>query len=222
MTAVADMLMEGLKSPTPITRIETLRVLAMVEETLALPTLRTLVGTEQDSDVMAALKWAGSLIFRAQQTGYSTDVGMRQYFHLRPEPTEAEKREQELIDQMNFQFDMDMQKARQASTNNRIGRKIVMGGFGGALSLPILGASMLRGGSNHSADDPTANPYLLQTGKNDAHLTSDLGGATPQRPTDTDIRAWLNHLQSEDTNTRLRAIIELRALNNPGALIALH
>ena len=55
MSAIVDLMLAGLKKPAPATRIETLRTLAMLEETLALPTLRAMVAAETNAE---SVTWA--------------------------------------------------------------------------------------------------------------------------------------------------------------------
>ncbi len=213
MSAVVDTLLEGLKNNAPATRIETLRVLAMIEETQALPMLRQMMNAEKDAEVLKVLKWAGALVWRAQQSGYTTETGMHQYFRLDLQKTDEQKKEEQLLDRLNHQFDMDMLKEKQAAQNRQIGGSIVMGALGAALSGPALGANVLMSSASKNAQ--TQPSY-------DAPRPV-IGGQpiTPQRPTDHDISIWLRRLKEGETRIRQQALIELRSLNNPKALSAL-
>ncbi len=208
--AAIDTLLERLKDPSPTVRIGVLRVLAMLEETLALPVLRGMVNTEQDTDVLPTLKWAGNLIWRAQQSGYTTEAGMHQFFRLDLQKTDADKKEEELLEKMQYQFDMEMLKAKQASNNRKLGQSIVMGALGAALSGTALGANILMNSASNNAKTPSASDTPRPA----------IGSQpiTPQRPTDFDISIWIEQLKADDPTQRQKAIFELRSLNNTAAL----
>ncbi len=207
---VIDLLLDGLKNPTPAARIEMLRVLAMLEETRAVPTLRTLMTTEVDPAVLTVLKWAGSLIWRAQQGGYSTEVGMRQHFRVDLMPTEEQKKEEELLERMQYQFDMEMIKAKQQAATRKIGQKVLMGALGAALSGPMMSANMLLNSATSGMNEPSSGLEARPA----------IGSQTivPQRPTNHDISIWLRRLKESDADMRKKVLIELRSLNNPAAL----
>jgi hypothetical protein len=64
--------LERLQDSNPAARIEALRVLAMVEETEALPVVGKVYKHDPDPAVREVAEWAGRLIWQAQQRGYST------------------------------------------------------------------------------------------------------------------------------------------------------
>ncbi len=61
-----------LQHPDPAVRIEALQVLAMVEETEALPAVGMVYKRDPDPAVREVARWAGRLIWEAQQRGHST------------------------------------------------------------------------------------------------------------------------------------------------------
>lgn len=70
----------------PTRRIQALQVLAMLEETQALNTIQHLFKNDPDPQVRQMAKWAGSLIWQAQQRGYTTEKGMAEYFEAKHKP----------------------------------------------------------------------------------------------------------------------------------------
>lgn len=207
---VIDLLLDGLKNPVPAARIEMLRVLAMLEETQALDALRNLLNTETDPNVLSVLRWAGSLIWRAQQAGYSTEAAMRQLIHIEEPLTEEQKREEELLSRLQYQFDMDQIKTLERAARQRVGKTVVMGAFGAALVAPALGANLILSAASNKPAAPDA-----QTGESPM-LTA--RSYTPQRPTTYDISPCVKRAHTGNLSERQQAIIELRSLNNPAAL----
>lgn len=64
--------LDRLQDSDPAVRIEALRVLAMVEETEALPAVGKVYKHDPDPAVRGVAGWAGRLIWQAQQRGHST------------------------------------------------------------------------------------------------------------------------------------------------------
>lgn len=73
-------LVNQLSHTEPLQRIYALQVLAMLEETRALNAIHHLFKNDPDERVRQAAKWAGGLIWQAQQRGYSTEQAMKDYF----------------------------------------------------------------------------------------------------------------------------------------------
>lgn len=79
---VADLLIAALKNPSPAARVETLRILALVEEPQALPALRSLAGSETDPDALnsapVSVVMRAKIVLRvAGGAGYTRAVGRR-------------------------------------------------------------------------------------------------------------------------------------------------
>ncbi len=209
---VVDLLMNGLKNPAPAARIEMLRVVAMLEETRTLATLRNMMTTETDPNVLSVLKWAGSIVWRAQQSGYSTEAGMQQVFRIEEKPSEEQRREEELLARLQYQFDMEQIKDQDRANKRKIGRSVVMGAFGAALTGPMMSATMLASSAGKVAATSTPAP---STGERPVVATQFV---TPQRPTTFDTSAWMKRAGEGSSADRQKALIELRAINNPAVL----
>lgn len=69
MVAIYDTLINNLKSNNPVIRIQSLHVLAMVEETRALDVILDMFKNDPDSTVRKTAQWAGNLIWEAKQQG---------------------------------------------------------------------------------------------------------------------------------------------------------
>ncbi len=196
---VADLLIAALKNQSPAVRVETLRILALVEEPQALPALRTLAGTESDADVLNTVRWAGDLIVRAARNGYNTESAMVAYFRFDYKPDENQEKEDALLQQMQHQMDMDMiQTRRRSATRQTLGRGLMFGALGLIAAPAPAIQSTLTGGD-----------VRLDTGNHPI---------VPQRPTDSTISAWTRQLRASDPKTRRQAATELLGFNNPAAL----
>jgi hypothetical protein len=73
-------LVQRLRHPDPRIRVETLRILAMVEETRALAVIGWVYQNDPESGVREVANWAGQLIFAAKQRGYSTQRAIEGMF----------------------------------------------------------------------------------------------------------------------------------------------
>ena len=80
-----------LRDPDPRVRVETLRILAMVEETRALDAVRWIYRHDPEAGVREVADWAGRLIWVAHQRGYSTERALEELF-ARPAATEHQER----------------------------------------------------------------------------------------------------------------------------------
>jgi hypothetical protein len=205
---ITEKLIHGLNNPMPAARIEMLRTLAMLEETAALPALRSLFERESDPAVREAIRWAGGILSAAAGRGHSTDLGVRQHFRLDWGPTPEELDEQAKLKKLQEQMELDRIRQQQ----NEMGSKIagtaamgaaaaMMGGMGIAASVML---STLTGSGGESGNKPEVGLAI-----------------DPQRPTNNDISAWVGRLRHPDSRTRRTAAIELRSLNNLAALPAL-
>ncbi len=70
-------LLEGLQAEDADTRIETLRIIAMVEETEAIAALTLVFKSDPDPRVRKVAQWAGRLVWQARQRGHSTEQALR-------------------------------------------------------------------------------------------------------------------------------------------------
>lgn len=73
-------LVQRLRDADPRVRVETLRILAMVEETQALEPIRQVYLNDLDPRVREAAYWAGQIVWQAQQRGHSTQRAMDEMF----------------------------------------------------------------------------------------------------------------------------------------------
>jgi hypothetical protein len=211
---VADVLIAGLKNPAPAARVETLRVLAMVEETQALPAMRALAGAETDPDVLKTLHWSGELIARAARNGYTTETALAAYYRIGQKASEDEKKEAEILRRMGYQLDTDLIKMRnQASSIRTVSRGLMFGAIGlMALPMTLSGPSIQSTLAGSGAD--AANVLFAA----DPSLEAGSRPITPPRPTDSNISAWTKQLRAGDAKTRRQAATELLGFNNPAAL----
>jgi HEAT repeat protein len=205
---VVEKLVSGLKHTSPLVRIETLRILAMLEETEALPALRALLTTETDPDVRTVLKWAGMALWQAEQRGYTTRAAIYKFFRLDRAPSPEELEEQKKLKMLEQQADIDRIRNQQDSLGQRAANTALWGAVGMALGGTGMGASMMLS---------SAMGIMSGTGEDDAR-PAEGKPIEPQRPTNTDISVWLNRLREDDPRRRRAAIAELRALNNLAAM----
>ncbi|HLA44583.1 MAG TPA: HEAT repeat domain-containing protein [Aggregatilineales bacterium] len=71
-----------LHHPDSQQRIAALRVLAMLEETRALNAIAWVFKKDSDPQVREVAKWAGSMIWIAQEHGHSTEAAIEQFFKM--------------------------------------------------------------------------------------------------------------------------------------------
>ncbi len=211
--AVLDQLLNGLNNPDPAARIEALRVLATLEETQALPACRALIKTETNPDVVNTLKWAGNLIWQAQQNGYSTETGLRKYFRHDLIPTEDEQREAAKLAQIQQRMEIERIKDQQNAPMRQLGTTLAAGAFGMMLGGPATGASMMMMSAMSTLNNPSSGL--------EPRPTIGTQAIQPQRPSDMDISVWVRRLKDSNAEARKKVLIELAHLNNPAALSAI-
>ena len=73
-------LAQRLQDPDPRVRVETLRILAMVEETRALGAIGWVFKNDPEPGVREVANWAGRLIYAAQKRGHSTQRAVEDMF----------------------------------------------------------------------------------------------------------------------------------------------
>ena len=64
----------------PRVRVETLRVLAMLEETRALENIVMVYKNDPDERVRHVAKWAGNIIWQAKERGHTTEAAIQAHF----------------------------------------------------------------------------------------------------------------------------------------------
>ncbi|MBN1680541.1 MAG: HEAT repeat domain-containing protein [Anaerolineae bacterium] len=69
-----------LRDPDPRVRVETLRILAMIEETRALPAVHWIYKHDPEPGVRAVADWAGDLLWQAHKRGHSTADAVNEMF----------------------------------------------------------------------------------------------------------------------------------------------
>lgn len=94
-----DHLAERLRDPDPRVRVETLRILAMVEETRALEAIRWIFQNDPEPGVREVADWAGRLVWAAEQRGHSTQRALEEMF---ARPLSAERQELFLASQAQY------------------------------------------------------------------------------------------------------------------------
>jgi len=205
---VTEILIAALKDPAPATRVETLRVVALVEETAALSTMRALAGTETDPTVLNTLRWAGDLVARAARNGYSTQSALTAYYRIGQQTTEDQRKEADVIRRMEHQLDMDLIRMRnQAAIVQNVGRGLMFGALG-VMAGPNIHSTLEGAGGSAASLLNVADPRL------------DIGNQPilPPRPTDSNIAVWVRQLRSTEPKTQRQAAAELLGFNNPAAL----
>jgi len=70
----------------PRVRVESLRVLAMLEETRALENILHVYKNDPDERVRHVAKWAGNIIWQAKERGHSTEDAIEAHFKRRKRP----------------------------------------------------------------------------------------------------------------------------------------
>ena len=190
------------------TRLETVRVIAMVEETHLLAALGKRFKVESEADVREALDRAGRLVAAAKRNGYSTIDEIFRYFGVMRTVQKRSTQEMEQLQrQMDAQLDSDLREIKKDMRGGRIVGGAIAAGFGAALGSSTLAAQGVMP---------------------DASSSSNLGGPreslsterTPApRPSTSNIDIWVMRLTSgNSTEDRVRAAKELATLNNPAAL----
>jgi hypothetical protein len=84
-------LAQRLGDPDPHVRVETLRILAMVEETRALPAVRWIFQNDPEPGVREVANWAGRLLWQAHKRGHSTEKALEAMYN-RPMSPENQAR----------------------------------------------------------------------------------------------------------------------------------
>ena len=208
--SVTDLLMDGLNNPAPAARVEMLRVLATLEETLALSRLRSMVKTEIDPQVLDVLKWAGGVIWRAQQNGYSTASAVHKHFRHDLVLSEEEKQEAKKLADFQRKLDAELMKERQEAQARTAGTSLALGALGTVVGGASVGASIIMTGASSLANNPDSGLAERPQIGSEAIL--------PQRPTEADISVWVRRLKDPDAKNRRAALTELGSMNNPSAL----
>ena len=72
-----------LHDDSPRVRVETLRVLAMLEETRALEAILITYKNDRDERVRHVAKWAGNIIWQAKERGHDTRAAIEAHFARR-------------------------------------------------------------------------------------------------------------------------------------------
>lgn len=118
---VIQELAQRLRDPDPRVRVETLRILAMVEETRALGAVRWVYLYDPEPGVRDVANWAGDLLWQAHQRGHSTERALEAMF-TRPMSPETQARFLE-----SFEFDRTVDgslKARRFAAEQLFRRRL--------------------------------------------------------------------------------------------------
>lgn len=202
-------LLTALTSPDAHTRLQTARVIGMLDETAALDALAAQYRAEAVGEVKASLAWAGKRVQEAKKTGYTTLDAIFKHFHIDYElQEERDKNEAELLKKMQHDADMQLLRERSGKSGNVALGMAIGGALLGTQGMVMGAMSGLTPGAEVLSSGLDERP---QIGKQ---------RIPPTRPTDTDIRMVLRRLQ-EDSNPdkRRKAAIDLGSVSsNPAAL----
>jgi hypothetical protein len=140
-------LAERLRDSDPRVRVETLRILAMVEETRALEAVRWIFQNDPEPGVREVADWAGRLIWEAQQRGHSTQRALEELF---ARPMSAELQALFLASQSQYRLqDTRNREAQRYATDQTYRRQLDNAFRGeetpqfGEAALPLLPAETI-------------------------------------------------------------------------------
>lgn len=206
-------LINQLKDANPTVRLESTRVLGLVEETQSLHPLRESFRQEDDPAVQEAIDWAGKRIFAAQQRGYTTFDAIFAEFrlYLPPKDTRAAA-EESLLRQMDDKFQADLLNQESKRLRSAAIRGAALGALAGDdLGLPgILGGALL--GSTLTGYSPTGLSTSGAQGSSNYRIP-------PKMPSDMQTNVWMRRLREDPSrDKRIQAARELVELNNPSVL----
>lgn len=202
-------LLNRLTSPDAHTRLQTARVIGMLDETAALDALAAAYCAETVSEVKASLGWAGKRVQEAGQTGYTTLDAIFKHFHIDYElQAEQEKNEAELLKKMQHDAEMQLLRERSGKSGNMAAGMLIGGALLGAQGMVMGAMTGLTPGAEVLSSGLEERPHI---------------GAKripPTRPADTDIRMMVRRLQDDpNPDKRRKAAIDLGSVsNNPAAL----
>jgi hypothetical protein len=207
--SIAKDLQDNLNAADKQTRLETVRVIAMVEETRALAALGARFKQESDAEVQEAINWAGGLVAVARRNGYSTIDEIFRYFGVMR--TVKKRSTQELADLeklMQDKLDVELIKMKRDALGGRAASAAIAAGFGAALGSTSLAAQ----GIQSSMGDPSGNLGAAREA-----LSTERTPAP--RPSDANIAVWVKRLTGgQSVADRIKAARELVTLNNITAL----
>ncbi|MBI5668856.1 MAG: HEAT repeat domain-containing protein [Chloroflexi bacterium] len=202
-------LLNGLTSPDAHTRLQTARVIGMLDETAALEALAAQYQVETVSEVKASLAWAGRRVQEAWKTGYTTLDAIFKHFHLDYElQAEQDKNEAELLKKMQHDAEMQLLRERGGKSGNMAAGMLIGGALLGAQGMVMGAMAGLTPGAEVLSSGLEERPQIGQK------------RIPPTRPADTDIRMMVRRLQDDpNPDKRRKAAIDLGSIsNNPAAL----
>lgn len=202
-------LLADLTGPDAAIRLQTARIIGMLDETAALEALAAQYRAETVGEVKASLAWAGKRVQAARQAGYTTLDALFHHFHIDYElQVEQDKKEADLLKQMQHEADMQLLRER----SGKAGDMALGMAIGGAL----LGTQGMVMGAMTAL---TPGAEVLSSGLDDRPQIGKQR-IPPTRPGDSDIRMILRRLQDDpDPDRRRKAAIDLGSMsNNPAAL----
>lgn len=120
-----DELTGRLHDDNPRVRVETLRVLAMLEETRALESILVTYKNDPDERVRHVAKWAGNIIWQARERGHDTRAAIEAHFARR----KRQDYEQMVTQQVTTDaaLDYDLRFDADAARSKREHLDIIMG-----------------------------------------------------------------------------------------------
>ncbi|HVO71657.1 MAG TPA: HEAT repeat domain-containing protein [Aggregatilineaceae bacterium] len=207
-----EVLLGGLENPEASVRLDVVRVLGMLDETLALDRLRERYHAETDPAVKEAIAWAGKRLYQAQQAGYSTVDEIFRYFGVdreienMPDATEAE-----MMKKLQDHLDRDLLNMQQRAAKRKAGMAAAAALGGMMMGGTSMGMMALSGAMQPGAEAASSSMDVRpQIGTKRAPATA---------PSNASIDVWAKRLRDAAMpEMREQAALELSQLNNPKAL----
>jgi hypothetical protein len=207
-----EVLLGGLENPEATVRLDVVRVLGMLDETLALDKLRERYHAETDPAVKEAIAWAGKRLYQAQQAGYSTVDEVFRYFGVdreienMPDATEAE-----MMKKLQDHLDRDLINMQQRAAKRKAGMAAAAALGGMMMGGTSMGMMALSGAMQPGAE--TASSSM------DVRPQIGTRRAPAAAPSNAPIDVWAKRLRdAQMPDMREQAALELAQLNNPKAL----
>lgn len=202
-------LLNALTSPDAHTRLQTVRMIGMLDETAALDALAARFHVETVSEVKAAIVWAGKRLQEAKKAGYTTLDAIFKQFHIEYEVQNVQdQKEADLLKKMQHDAEMQMLRERQSKAGDMAKGMAIGGLLMGTQGIMMGAMAGLTPGAEVLSSGLEERP---QIGKQ---------RILPTRPGDSDIKMIVRRLQDDlNPDRRRKAAIDLGSIsNNPAAL----
>lgn len=211
MTGIQQQWIDRLRAPDAAARLEAARVIGTLDEVAAYDVLSAQFRAEPDAEAKQAMMWAGKRLHTARQAGFSTLEAIIDHFQVTLEiaAPPASGGDEAKLRQIKFEMEVRALREQEKST----GRKTLTNIAGAAFIGGLPGLMMMRPTSEPLADENIAASFGL-------HAAARPQRRKPAPPSDTDIRAFVHRLRTDEKNEkRINAARDLAAVvNNPAAL----